>query len=267
MRATLTGSRLLLHVLWGLFLAILVALDRRQWLDVPQIAQNWSRTLLRILDIRLVVHGSPHPQGGLTVANHISWLDIFAMLACQRTRFVAKSEIRDWPIAGSLADAMGTFYLRRGKGGARPLAEKLQPYLAAGGSVVIFPEGTTTDGRDLHPFHPRLFSVALDAGVAVQPVALRYHPSRDGRHLAPFIGDDDLFSHILRLLGARGIVVDVHYLPVHTGTQGETRDELAARAQRAVREALYPGRTSAPTQRIPGAVPAFPSTQTSYDAV
>jgi lyso-ornithine lipid O-acyltransferase len=266
-RSLFTGSRLALHVLWGLCLASLVALDRRHWLDVHQLAQGWSRHLLRILDIRLDVRGRPADPAGLTVANHISWLDIFALVACQRSRFVAKSEIRDWPVAGWLADALGTFYLRRGKGGARPLAEKLRPYLADGGSVVIFPEGTTTDGRDLRPFHPRLFSVALEAGVAIQPVALRYRPCREGRDLAPFVGDDDLFSHILRLLGARGIVVEVHYLAPCRADAGATRDTAASEAEQAVRETLFPGRDARMPRLPPAATPAYPSAETSYEAV
>lgn len=267
MRRVLTGSRLALHVLWGLSLATLVALDRRGWLDVQGLAQRWSRQLLRILDIRLDVRGRPAAHAGLTVANHVSWLDIFALVACQRSRFVAKAEIRDWPVAGWLADALGTFYLRRGKGGARPLAEKLRPYLADGGSVVIFPEGTTTDGHDLRPFHPRLFSVALEAGVAVQPVALRYQPCREGRDLAPFIGDDDLLSHILRLLGARGIVIELHYLPPCDAVADATRDTLAAEAERAIRDTLFPGREAAAPRRAAPATAVYPSAETRYEAV
>lgn len=264
MRALLRGTALILHLLLGLALVGAASLDPRGRWNVRPIAPWWSRSLLRILGIRLDVQGRVQPGGVLHVANHVSWLDIFAIVACQDTRFVAKSEIRDWPIAGWLANALGTIYLRRGKGGARPASERLAPQLVAGHSVTIFPEGTTTDGRVVLPFHPRLFATAVDAGVPVQPLALRYGRSSDGRDLAPFIGDDDLVSHIRRLLGAQGLSVRVDYLPPLP--PGASRDLLASRAEAAIRAVVAP---STPPVRValrrPSAAPV-PSARVSAEA-
>ena len=172
------------------------------------------------------------------VANHVSWLDIPLIAACETTRFVAKSDVRHWPVAGWLADAAGTFYIRRGKGGARPLLDKLVPHLAAGGSVVIFPEGTTTDGAGVLDFHARLFAGAIEAGCPVQPIAIRYGRARDGRDIAPFIGDDDLVSHIWRLLQEPGLVAHITY---GEPLRGNERDALAQAARSAVCAALKVG--------------------------
>ncbi len=236
-RRTLRATRLLAHLLVGLLAATAVRLDLTGRLRPEPIAQRWSRRLLRILRLRVDVRGQAIEGPRLTVANHVSWLDIPLIAASEPARFIAKSEIRDWPVAGWLANAAGTFYIRRGKGGARPVVERLVPHLRAGGSVTLFPEGTTTDGRQVLPFHARLFGAAIEADATVQPVALRYRPGRDGRAVAPFIGDDDLVSHILRLLREPELRVEVIYgAPIRP--QGLDRATLAARAETAVRAAL-----------------------------
>ena len=232
LRASYRGLRVVLHVLVGVLLALIVALDLRGWLAPQKLGQWWSAVLLDIFNLRWQVHGAPAAGARLSVANHVSWLDIPLLAACEPTRFVSKSEVRHWPVAGWLAWAMGTFYIRRGKGGARPLLNQLTPHLAAGGNVVIFPEGTTTDGRSVLEFHPRLFAAAIDAQCLVQPIAIRYASA-----VAPFIGDDDLVSHILRVLREPELTAHISYcapLPA----AGCQRDELAQAARQVVCEAL-----------------------------
>ncbi|MFP5304520.1 MAG: lysophospholipid acyltransferase family protein, partial [Gammaproteobacteria bacterium] len=254
LRVWTRGARLVVHVLFGLLLAAVVNLDFSGRLRPEPLTQRWMLRLLRILRLRFAVRGHPAPGTRLLVANHVSWLDIALIAAAEPVRFVAKSEIRDWPLAGWLANAAGTFYIRRGKGGSRPLIERLVVHLAAGGgSVVLFPEGTTTDGRDVGGFHARLFAAPVDTGVTVQPLALRYRPAADGREIAPFIGDDDLLSHILRLLREPELHAELVYCaPI--GSCGQDRSALAARSRAAVREAL--GLPPAPPTRQPRASPA-----------
>ena len=259
LRACLRGAHLIVHLIVGLTAALAVRLDPTGRLHPELIAQRWSRRLLRILDIRVTVRGTPVDGARITVANHVSWLDIPLLAACAPTRFIAKSEIRDWPVAGWLANAAGTFYIRRGKGGARPVAERLVPHLSGGSTaglspnVTLFPEGTTTDGHQVLAFHARLFAAAIDAAVPVQPAALRYGPDAQGREIAPFIGDDDLLHHILRLLGARGLTAELIWcapLPLpHTD-----RSTLAAQSEQAVREAL--STSTSPAVRTPVRPPA-----------
>lgn len=239
LRAVYRGLRLLVHLLVGLFLVVVVMLDRWHRVNPQKLMSWWCGITLDIFGIELVRYGDPHDGGRMTVANHVSWLDIIVIGACEPTRFIAKSEIRDWPIAGALANACGTFYIRRGKGGARPLLDKLTPHLGAGGCITLFPEGTTTDGRGVLPFHPRLFAAAIEAQCAVQPVALRYGLSARGDNIAPFIGDDDLVSHILRLLKEPELLAEVTYC-APLASSGRSREELAEAAQRCVSRIVAP---------------------------
>lgn len=246
----LRGARLALHVLNGLWLATLLYLELSPRLSPERLAGWWSRRLLQILGVRLRVIGHPATGGHITVANHVSWLDILLLAACGNTRFIAKSEIRDWPVAGWLAQAMGTFYIRRGKGGARPLLERLRPHLLAGGSVCFFPEGTTTDGCQVLDFHPRLFAAAVETPCPVQPVALHYGPARDGTAIAPFIGEDDLLSHLLRLLRSPGLEATISYCtPIHS--QDQTRETLATQARSAIAAVI----ATAPRASAPDTLP------------
>lgn len=251
-RFLLRSLRLLVHVGFGLVLATLINCDFTGRIDGDDWVRRWLRRLMRILGIRFRIHGHPVAGGQVIVCNHVSWLDIPLVGAALCSRFVARSDIQHWPVAGWLASCTGVFYIRRGPGGSRPLLEKLGPHLRRGGSVVIFPEGTTTDGRQVLPFHARLFQGAIDAGCPVQPLALRYGPTADGRQLAPFIGDDDLVSHILRLLKAPGLSAELHYgEPIHPG-EAEDRQQLARRAEKAVRSMLAlppPARTPALLER------------------
>jgi 1-acyl-sn-glycerol-3-phosphate acyltransferase len=240
---------LLAHLAWGLALTAWITLGAQASREA--VAQRWHRRLLDILGVRLRVEGLPLREPHLTVANHVSWLDIPVLGALESTRFVGKSEIRDWPIAGWFATAAGTFYLRRGKGGSGPLIDRLVPYLRATGSVVIFPEGTTTDGAEVRPFHARLFQAAIDAQCPVQPVTIQYGPGAEGENIAPFIDDDSLAGHLLRLLRNPGLEVSVRYGPPLTAPT--SRDELAREAESFVRAALQP--PAPPRLPEPAAIP------------
>lgn len=234
-RVALRSLALILLLAYGLLLALLVRLDPTGRARPEPLGRHWSRALLRLFDIRVTVAGRP-PRGaaGLIVANHVSWLDIPVLYAQVGTRFVSKSEVRSWPVAGWLADAAGTYYLRRGQHGSRPLLAHLVPFLRAGGTVAVFPEGTTTRGEDVLPFHPRLFAAAIESDCPVQPVALRYGPGARGAALAPFVGDDELVGHVLRLLRHPGLEARVVFT-APLDPAGRTRQQLAEAAREAIR--------------------------------
>lgn len=237
-RFPVRALRLLVHLGYGLLLAAAIKLDHGGRLNRDRLACVWFRGLLATLSLRLRVNGAPVRGGRVTVANHVSWLDIPVIGSCEATRFVAKAEVRDWPVAGWLANAAGTFYIHRGKHGTKPLLGRLAPHLETGGSITIFPEGTTTDGTDVLPFHPRLLAAAIESGCPVQPVAVCYRRTADGRNLAPFIGDDDLVSHVIRLLKAPSIEVEVTWLaPI--SPESRDRDELAKLAFGGIQQTLY----------------------------
>lgn len=231
-------ARLLVHLIWGLALAGWIALRDPDAGQVDRLTQRWCQTLLDILRVRVRVEGRPLGSRHLTAANHVSWLDIPVIAALESTRFVAKSEVRSWPLAGWLAAAGGTFFIRRSRGGSGPVLDQLVPHLSHAGSVVLFPEGTTTDGSEVLPFHSRLFEAALAARCPVQPVTLRYELSSSGESVAPFIGEDALIPHLWRLLQEPGLEVCVRYGPP-IQPEGR-RQEIAQEAESFVRSALGP---------------------------
>lgn len=240
MRVTLKSARIVSHLLVGLLLAVLVKIDGGgRFFSREELNSWWHRVLLRILNIKLVVHGTPLAGTRVIVCNHISWLDITMLAACEATRFVSKAEVADWPIAGWLANAAGTFYIRRGAGGTKQLIDAIDEHLGHG-SIVFFPEGTTTDGSIVLKFQPRLFATAIETRRPVQPVALRYGRAANGAHTAPFVGDDDMVSNILRLLRNGPITAELIYCePINP--EGFDRVALAHAAHTAICHAVAPG--------------------------
>lgn len=182
--------------------------------------------------------GNPRP-GGLLVANHISWLDVFAINAAAPTTFIAKDDVRRWPVIGWLSAQVGTLFLERGsRSAAQRAREHLVEELRGGGRVGVFPEGTTSDGDRVLPFHGALFQSAIDAGVAVTPVLLRYtdragHPST----VAAYVGDTTLWQCLRGIAAASGLTVHVEFLPVIEST-GTDRRHLAHHGHQVIAHAL-----------------------------
>ncbi len=225
------------HTLWGVLVALLApagalvdtATGRR-------IVRFWHRGALTLLGIPLKTMGKPVEAPALIVANHISWVDIAALGALCPGHFVAKSEIEAWPIFGWLARRAGTYYIQRGdRQASAAIAQRMTEALAHDQSVLLFPEGTSTDGRQVRPFHARLFAAAIDTGCPVQPVVLRYPDARGATHpAAPFIGDDTLLHHLWGLLRARTeFAVEVRFLAPELPA-GLTARALANRAREVI---------------------------------
>ena len=179
-----------------------------------RLKQRWSAELLDILGIGLETDGPPIPPGCLLVANHISWLDILVMHAARHCRFVSKSEVRRWPLIGTLSTGAGTLYIEReSRRDAMRVVHQMADALKAGDILAVFPEGTTSDGVSLLPFHANLIQAAISAGAPVQPVALSFIDVATGQpSLAPcYINDDTLFGSIWRTLTAPRIAAVVTY--------------------------------------------------------
>ena len=207
--------------------------------------QQWSAELVRRCGVSLQVCGqlaSPSNGAGLLlVANHISWLDIEALHAVCFCRFVAKSEVGQWPVVGTLANSAETIYLQRTsrRDTVREL-DGISSSLQAGDVVAVFPEGTTSDGRTLLPFYANLLQAPIDAHAAVQPVALQFFDQAGRISLSPcYIGDDTLLASIWRTLRAQGLVVRVTFGAAQLPA-GRTRQQLAQAMQDAVGQMLAP---------------------------
>jgi 1-acyl-sn-glycerol-3-phosphate acyltransferase len=226
LRRTVRLPLIILHLLLGSLVAMLLLRPRSGRAPIQPV-MVWSRTLCRILGVRIVTCGQPRPGAVLFVANHVSWLDIFCIATVCPTHFLAKQEVADWPVFGWLARRAGTVFIRRGGENVSGAAtEQLTWRLRQGDRILVFPEGTSTDGRSLRRFHSGLFQAAIHARCPVQAVAVRY-PCGAGVHpVVPFVGDDGLVPHLWRLLGEGGIVAELHFCePLPPASH--TRDGLA----------------------------------------
>lgn len=175
----------------------------------------WSRQMLAIMGVTLVVRGTPPAHGPvLLVANHISWLDILVMDAAHPARFVSKADIKHWPVLGALITGAGTLYIERAsRRDAMRVVHQMAAALTAGDTLAVFPEGTTHDGRTLLPFHANLIQAAISAHAPALPVALQYLDGASGSVSdAPlFVGDTTLLQSVWRTLRADGMHACVHY--------------------------------------------------------
>ena len=206
--------RVLAHVLRGWF--IITALFPR-WPQQRRDAtvQAWSLRMLHVLGIALRVQGQPPVRGPvLLVANHLSWLDIVVMNAARHCRFVSKSDVKHWPVVGTLATGGGTLYIEREKRrDAMRVVHHMAESLKAGEVVAVFPEGTTGDGRELLPFHANLVQAAISAQAPVQPVGLRFLDQASGQDSAGplYLGDDTLVGSLWRTLAGPPFVAYVRF--------------------------------------------------------
>lgn len=246
-------ARVLLVVLFGLGMATLFSLYERLHLQTPaDRRQRWSQLFMtrlsHALPFKVRVIGSRPLQPMLWVSNHVSWTDIPLLGMLTPLSFLSKAEVRHWPVAGWLALKAGTLFIRRGGGDSQQLRTQISQHLQQACPVLIFPEGTTTDGHSLRTFHGRLLASAVDTGTPLQPVAVRY--LRDGKldAIAPFIGDDDLLSHLMRLFASDCSEVEIHLLePIPSA--GEERAALAFKAQLAIHATLFGAQPVAVPQR------------------
>ena len=204
--------------------------------------QHWSIKLLAICKVQVAlrnVQGEKPPPRALIVANHVSWLDIFVINSIQVCHFVAKSDIRTWPLIGWLCEKSGTIFIARGKQrDVRRIFQGLVASIEAGDRVAFFPEGSTAAQGSMLPFHANLFEAACNAKVPVQPYALRYVDEQGLLHSAvEFIGDMSFTQSMLAILKASPIKAELIQLaPVDT-TQLHRR-ELALTTHGMIAEAL-----------------------------
>ena len=211
------GIRLALHFVYGMFLAIFYPYlsQARQ----RRVLKVWSRQLLDILNIGIRTDGQrpARGEGGcMIVANHVSWLDVFVLNAIYPSRFIAKAEVRNWPFIGWLCKRCDTIFIDRAlRQNTASINRHISSLLKQGVCVGLFPEGTTTDGKQVGHFHSALIQPAIDAGAMLRPIALRY---QDGTgkpgYAAVFTGNATLAQSIWQILRCRHLVALV-VLPPH----------------------------------------------------
>mgnify|MGYP001788478977 CR=1 FL=1 len=202
----------------------------------------WARKLLRILNILLSIHGARPLEDArnlIVAANHISWVDIFVINATHPSRFIAKAEIRDWPIAGWLSDKAGTIFIRRTRrSDTAKINETMHSALAEGATIGFFPEGTTTSGDKLLKFHTSLFEPAVANTATIAPAAIRYRAS-DGEPSAAvaFIGELSFAESIAMIISEKSMIAEITFAP-QIGAAGLSRRELALSSEEAIAKIL-----------------------------
>jgi 1-acyl-sn-glycerol-3-phosphate acyltransferase len=196
--------RIIIHTVYGGFLGILImpsaTARQRNW-----IVSHWSRTLLNILNIEVVAYGNLPDQDvvkTMFIGNHISWVDIHALNSVRAVRFIAKSDLKSWPVFGWLAKKCNTLFIEREqKKDAVRVIEEATASLMRGDCLCYFPEGTTTDGTTLLPFKGSLMQAPINAGATIWPFAI-YYPNIDGSANTEmaFAGETTLVESILQIV-------------------------------------------------------------------
>lgn len=203
-----------------------------QWLKETAIAhRQW-------INLQVRVKGEV-PRGGLVVSNHVSYLDIVALSSIGGFAFVSKKDVTSWPLFGAYARCGGTIFVDRERRGAvGEVTHEMRSHLDAGVPLVLFPEGTSTDGSEVMPFRSSLLEPIVQLNCPVTPCGLRYMLPGDGdvgKEVA-YWGDMTLGPHLLNLMRKRGIILEVTFgesrLPAVNRKQlaRELRDEVRALA-------------------------------------
>lgn len=231
LRYTGAAAVLLMGVALSVPLGALCGPAGRAWL-----IRRWARSVAAAFGVRVRLP-EPAPRepgrGLLVVSNHVSWLDVVVIAAVFPGRNVAKREVRDWPVIGRMCLRGRTIFIDRERIRALPdTVAEVAEALRSGATVVAFPEGSTWCGREEGRYRPALFQAALDAGVDVQPLLVRYLGA-DGRPgtSAAFLGEDTLPASVRRVVAARGLTAEVTAFPRITADALPDRRALAAAAR------------------------------------
>jgi 1-acyl-sn-glycerol-3-phosphate acyltransferase len=221
----------------------------------------WSHRLVRIAGVTIQVTGTAPAgteSGAMVAANHVSWLDMFVVSSVRPTRFIAKSEIRDWPLAGWIAERAGTIFIRRERRrDTARINDFVHAALLEGDCVGLFPEGTTTEGDELLRFHSSLFEPAVANRAHVHPAAIRYeHADGSLSRAMSFAGELSFMQSLSLVMRQRGVVARIAFAPA-LETEGLARREVAKLAEEAVATLL--GLSPAGrAPRIPSGPPGAP---------
>lgn len=248
-RVILRAIPLIILVFGGLLVLLIIRLFERPLYGVkrpltPYITQSVCRGAFVLLGIRFETTGHPMQGPGAVVANHASWLDIFALNARKRIYFVSKSEVAGWPGIGWLARSTGTVFIQRDPRKATNQITTFRDRLAAGHKLLFFPEGTSTDGLQVLPFKPTLFAAFFDDQLRdtlqIQPVTVNYFsPAGEDARFYGWWGDMDFGPHLLSTLAAKrqGKVSVTYHAPVNV-SDFKDRKSLAKAMENAVRGGL-----------------------------
>jgi len=231
--------RLLCKLLVGLWISA-TSFARADAVKRHAIIRRWSRELLHLTGIEVRAIGFPtDTERPVTlVANHVSWADIFALNSERACHFIAKAELRRWPLAGRLLANVGTIFINRSdRKETHRLGRVVHELLEKGETVAVFPEGTTSDGRGVLKFHASLLEPIVASAGEVWVVAIRYFVGPGGSErsqAAAYIDDMSLMQSLRAIHDARPVTVEVRFIEA-IDCAGKTRREVAQHAEAAIR--------------------------------
>ena len=181
--------------------------DRAMWLHKS------CRMVLRRMGVAMTSRG-PRPTQGLICSNHLSYLDIAVYAATTPCVFVSKREIRGWPAFGFFAECGGTIFLdRQSRTSAEAASAEIAKTLDSGVAVLLFPEGTSTDGSGVLRFHPTLLEPAIKEQLEIAPAAIAYRVRGGEERDLCYYGDISFLPHLLRTMGRTGMAAEVEFYP------------------------------------------------------
>lgn len=213
----------LLFLLLGVVITALSLLIKNSLRIKALCSMLWAMTNCKMLGLRISIDGSYRDsEYGFTVCNHVSYLDIFALGSIRPSVFISKHEVKDWPLFGWLSRIAGTIFIdRKSKKAALTALAEMEQMIKQKINIVLFPEGTTSDGYVLKEFKSPLFDLPAKARIPVIPVSLRYigidsHPinSKSEMDIIAWYGDMKLLPHIWNVLGHRQINLTLFFNPV-----------------------------------------------------
>ena len=171
----------------------------------------WFKKILDIIEIKTIIKGEIKAGNYLIISNHSSWLDIIILGSTFKTTFLSKIEVSRWPIIGKITTAVDMLFINRGAKNAATLAvDGISEFIENNRSVTIFPEGTSSGGKGLLKFKPRLFASCINANCPVQCVIIKYPYKNKNIHPSvPFVRGNSLFLNILKVLFRNDIVAEI----------------------------------------------------------
>lgn len=207
-------------------------------IDRAPLGRLYLTGLCHLLGFRIIRSGAPISGAALLVSNHVSWTDIAVLGASVPLRFLSKSEVADWPVIGWIARDIGTLFIERTAGRTAQVRGQIAATLDQGHCVLVFPEGTTSDGRGVLPFRGRLLPAATESSKPVQAITLAYRRKGEVDAIVPFVGSDSFQNHLVRLLSKPAIEVTLVFHPPLWPADQHSGQQMAAHLHNQVAQSL-----------------------------
>tara|TARA_A100001011_G_scaffold391671_1_gene477627 strand:+ start:1203 stop:1949 length:747 start_codon:yes stop_codon:yes gene_type:complete len=207
--------------------------------DQSEKIRLWFKKILDIIEVKTIIRGDVKQGNFLIISNHSSWLDIIILGSTFKTTFLSKIEVSKWPVIGKITTAVDMLFINRGeKDAASQAVSGISKFLSHNRNVAIFPEGTSSGGKKLLNFKPRLFASCIDNGCPVQCVIIKYPYKNKNIHPSvPFVRGNSLFLNILRVLFQRDLVAEITITEL-IETKGKDRKSISNECYQTIKNIL-----------------------------